>query len=95
MELKIRQHGGSFALIEDAKADFGLAFVCMDGADAERRDQAQTLTDMLNCAIMDCNGCNSPAAPDPWQIAHGLCEDDEDIEVLAYEGMEYPPDAAL
>ena len=98
MELKIRQHGGTFALVEDAKADFGLAFVCIDRAgvqDSERNGQAQALTDMLNGAIMDCNGCDSPSAPDPWQVAYGLCGDDEDIEVLKYDGVEYPSDAVL
>lgn len=98
MELKIRQHGGTFALAEDAKADFGLAFACIDGAGAnadERHGQAQALTDMLNGAIMDCGGCGSPSAPDPWQIAHGICEDDEDIEVLKYDGVECPPDAVF
>ena len=96
MKLKIRQHGGTFALVEDAKADFALAFVCADtNAPTDRRDQAEALTCMLNNAIMDCDGCNSPAAPDPWQVAHGMCDGDPDIEVLEYEGVEYPPDAVL
>ena len=96
MKLKVKQHGGIFSLEESDSAAFGIAFVCMDGnPSADRRRQAQLLTEDIEAEIMLADGCRHPSCPDMWSVAAAYCRRDDTIEILEYEPVEYPEGAVF
>lgn len=96
MTLKIKYCGNVYRLVEcDESEQFpcGIMFV-RDGNPRSRPGTPEEdrtlwgLNSFLN--VKTSSQCGEPSRPDAVSVAHGMCEDAEDIEVLEYEGREHP-----
>ena len=100
MKLRVRFFGGIYSLVECESSDktpFGVVFVCEEPPKSELPYTPKEILDKLNSALF-CETtlyCRNGWGPDAVQAAHGMCEENEDIEVLEFEGWEYPEDAVF
>ena len=89
MKLRVRFFGGVYSLVEcesNDKTPFGIVFVCEEPPKSELPYTPKEILDKLNSALF-CETtfyCRDGWGPDAVQAAHGMCEEDEDIEVLEF-----------
>ncbi len=100
MKLKIRYHDGIYNLIECETSDktpFGVVFVCKEPPKGRLAFEPRYYLERLNANLfaITTSYCGGAARPDAVQTAHRMCEEDDDIEIIEFEGWEYPTDAVF
>ena len=100
MKLRIKYFGGVYSLVEcepSDKAPFGVVFVCEEPPKGRLAFEPGYYLEHLNADLLfhTTAYCGGPSRPDAVDAAHGMCEEDEDIEILEFEDREHPEDAVF
>ncbi len=100
MKLRIKFFGGIYSLVECEPSDtapFGVVFVCEEPPKGRLAFEPGYYLEHLNADLFfnTTAYCGEPWQPDAVDAAHGMCEADDDIEILEFEGWEYPTDAVF